>query len=98
MQDEPSWQQVVLKMLHDSVKMAMLGSTWELLEESCKHYRITRAGLFLSWPKCKKDQHPSLLQLFLGLGVSMHGVVKHTTKDASSMHVYIKPVSMFIKK
>ena len=30
-QDGPSWQQVAPKMGHDSAKMTMLGSVWELL-------------------------------------------------------------------
>ena len=36
-QDGPSWQQVAPKLGHDSAKMTMLGSVWELLERSWEH-------------------------------------------------------------
>ena len=37
-QDVPSWQQVAPKMGHDSAKMAILGSVWELFVYSWDHF------------------------------------------------------------
>ena len=37
-QDGPSWQQVAAKMGHDSAKMTVLGSVWQLLGGSWEHF------------------------------------------------------------
>ena len=35
---EPSWEQVATKMGHDSAKLAILGSTWEVLGACWNHF------------------------------------------------------------
>ena len=45
-QDGPSWQQVAPKMGHDSAKITMLGSVWELLGGSWEHFWIRFFGIF----------------------------------------------------
>ena len=54
-QDGPSWQQVALKMGHDSAKMTMLGSVCELLGV-LGAFSVIFSKSFGNLPKCKNDQ------------------------------------------
>ena len=69
----PRWQQVVPKMGHDGVKMAILGSVWELFGESWDHLWSLFLRSLQKWPKCKNEQHYGTLGGFLGVGASSGG-------------------------
>ena len=58
---------------HDSAKMTMLGSVWELLGGSWEHLLLLFSRSFEKWPKCKNEQHYSTFARFLGVGASSGG-------------------------
>ena len=73
-QDGPSWQQVAAKMGHDSAKMTVLGSVWQLLGGSWEHSLSLFSGSLEKWPKCKNEQHYNTLGGFFGgLGPPLEG-------------------------
>ena len=72
-QDGPSWQQVGPKMGHDSAKMAILGSVWELLGDpgSIFHHFFRDHGK--NGRSVKTTNTTALLLLFWGLGPPPEG-------------------------
>ena len=68
-QDRPSGQQVAAKMGHDSAKMTVLGSVWQLLGRSWEHFFINFiSDLLKNGRSVKTINAPSLLVLFGGWG------------------------------
>ena len=67
------WQQVAPKMGHDSAKMTVLGSIWQLLGGSWEHFWLLFLRSLEKWPKCKNDQHYSTFATILGVGASSGG-------------------------
>ena len=72
-EDVPSWQQLAPKMGHDSAKMTMLASVWELLKGSWEHFWSPISRSLEKWLKCKNDQYSITFGGFLGVGASSGG-------------------------
>ena len=72
-QDGPSWQQLAPKMGHDSAKMTMLGSVWELLGGSWEHFWSLFSRSLEKSLECKNDPHFITFRGFLGVGASSGG-------------------------
>ena len=68
--DGPKMGHDSAKMGHDSAKMAILGSVWELFGWSWDHLWSLFSRSLEKWPKCKNEQHYSVLAAFWGLGWS----------------------------
>ena len=73
MQDGPSWQQVAAKMGHDSAKMTVLGSVWQLLEGSWEHFWLLFRDLWKNGRSVKTNNTTALLVVFWGLGPPLEG-------------------------
>ena len=61
-----SWQQVAAKIGHDSAKMTVLGSVWQLLGGSWEHFWLLFSRSLEKWPKCKNEQHYGTFGVFFG--------------------------------
>ena len=72
-QDGPSWQQVGPKMGHDSAKMTMLGSVWELLVGPGSIFHDFFRDLGKNGRSLKTTNTTALLLLFWGLGPPPEG-------------------------
>ena len=73
-QDGPSWQQVAPKMGHDSAKLTMLGTVWQLLGRSWQHFWLLFLRSLEKWPKCKNEENYDTFSGFLwGLGPPLEG-------------------------